>query len=419
MPILVVGAGPSGLMAALTAARKGRPVVLLERNRQTGRKLAITGKGRCNLANQAGVAEAVDQFSGNGRFLHSAFARFSVEEIIRFFTEAGVPLITERGGRVFPASGKASDVAAALTRIAQARGVRIQTGARVVSLCIEEDAVAGVRTADGVFWPGPVVLATGGKSYPATGSDGTGYRLAAAAGHRVVTPLPSLVPLRVREAWVRDLEGVCLRNVRFRADGGRDGSADFFGEFHFVEPGIGGPIVLSASRLVVRALQTQKMVPARLDLKPALDEETLMARLERDWKQHAGAPFLSSLPDILPRAMVPLVPGHTGIDGTTPCAQLTRSQRRDLVRYLKGIPLHVTGHGGFPRALVTQGGVDLREVDPRTMASRMVAGLFFCGEILDIDAQTGGYNIQAALSTGFCAGWHAAARETGNREERP
>jgi predicted Rossmann fold flavoprotein len=413
MQVIVVGGGAAGLMAAGQAAAQGAETLLLEKMKRPGRKLRITGKGRCNLTNITPLPDFVAHFSG-GRFLRQAFSQFFSAELVAFFEALGVCTVTERGGRVFPASERAQEVVDALVRWVGERGVTLRTQARVGRLLVEEGRVVGVQVGGGsrapgqVYRAGAVILATGGASYPATGSTGDGYRLAESVGHNIVPIRPALVPLETAGDVAPRLQGLSLRNVavRLQVDGKK--RAEGLGEMLFTHFGVSGPLVLSQSRQAVDALQRGQEVTLCIDLKPALDERKLDARLLRDLDTHGKRQFRTLLKDLLPQKLIPVCIDLTGIPPHKVAHQITAQERQRLRRWLKDFRLEVTGHRSFAEAIITAGGVDTRQVDPRTMASRLVKGLYFAGEVLDVDADTGGYNLQAAFSTGWVAGRAAA-----------
>jgi len=422
--VIVVGGGAAGLMAAGQAAELGAETLVLEKMNRPGRKLRITGKGRCNLTNVAPVAEAIAHFGTSGRFLRQAFSRFYTQELISFFGRLGVQTVTERGGRVFPASGLAQEVLDALVRWVDRRGVAIRTRSPVERLLIESGRVVGVQvgrppakgaeppqekgSAGRVCHADAVIVATGGASYPQTGSSGDGYALAAAVGHTIVPIRPALVPLETAGDIAARLQGLNLRNVTVRmwVDGKK--RAEAFGEMLFTHFGLLGPIILSLSRRVVDALRLGQKVVLAIDLKPALDQGRLEARLLRDLNSHGRQHLRTLLKGLLPRKMIPVCLDLTGIPPDKASHQLTALERRRLRLWLKDFRLEVAGHRPLTEAIITAGGVDTREVEPRTMGSRLVGGLYFAGEVLDVDAETGGYNLQAAFSTGWLAGRSAA-----------
>jgi hypothetical protein len=415
--VIVVGAGPAGLMAAGQAAGLGASTLVLEKMKRAARKLAITGKGRCNLTNVAPLADFTDHFGANGRFLRQAFARFFVPDLLAFMQELGVQLVTERGGRVFPAGGQATEVVEALVHWAQAAGAQLRTRSPVGRLLVKDGRLAGVvvpgaadqhPAGEKMHRADAVILATGGASYPGTGSTGDGYQLAQAVGHTIVPVRPALVPLETAGDVAPRLQGLGLRNVKVRVWSNGQPGAEAFGEVLFTHFGVSGPIILALSRQVVDLLHQGQRPTLAIDLKPALDEATLDARLLRDLDSHGRRQFHTVLQELLPRLLIPVCSELTGIPPDKPAHQINAGERKRLRAWLKDFRLEVTGHRSFAEAIVTAGGVDLREVEPRTMASRLVPGLYFAGEVLDLDADTGGYNLQAAFSTGWLAGRSAA-----------
>jgi len=414
--VIVIGAGPAGLMAGGQAAKAGARVEILEKMRRPARKLRITGKGRCNLTNMAPPEQFLAHFGSQGLFLRQALYRFSNQDLVRFLYERGVPTVTERGGRVFPASQQAQDVADALVRWAELQGVALCLSTAVDQLVTQGQRVVGVRLAPRqggepgrVLQADAVIVATGGASYPATGSTGDGYRMAQAVGHMVVPIRPALVPLETAGRLAQRLQGLSLRNVRVRllVDGRL--ASEAFGEMLFTHFGVSGPIVLGMSRRAVDALRGGQRVELSIDLKPALDEQTLDARLLRDLDRHGKRQYSTLLRGLLPRKLIPICIQETGIPPERVANQMTAHERQRLRQWLKDLRLEVAGYRSFDEAIVTAGGVDLGEVDPRTMGSRLIEGLYFAGEVLDLDADTGGYNLQAAFSMGWVAGKEAAS----------
>jgi len=379
-----------------------------------GRKLRITGKGRCNLTNVTALPEFIARFGRNGRFLRQAFMQFFTMDLVAFFEGLGVPTVAERGGRVFPASGQAQDIVDALVRWVNERGVRLQTRSPAERLLVERGRVVGVQVSRGSSDAGgrarqvhpadAVIVATGGASYPATGATGDGYLMAESVGHTVVPIRPALVPLETAGDIAPRLQGLSLRNVAVQMWAGGKRKAEAFGEMLFTHFGVSGPIILPMSKQVVDALRLGQLVFLSIDLKPALDERKLNARLLRDLDTYGRRQFRSLLKGLLPRKLIPVCVELTNIRPDKIGGQITAQERKRLRAWLKDFRLEVTGHRSFAEALVTAGGVDTREVDPRTMASRLVEGLYFAGEVLDVDADTGGYNLQAAFSTGWVAG---------------
>ena len=421
--VLVIGAGPAGLMAAGQAAAAGARVRVLERMERPARKLRITGKGRCNFTNSAEQAAFLKNFHRGGPFLRSSFARFFNTELIDFLASIGVLSIEERGGRVFPASQKGQDLVDALLRWCRKQGAQLSTGVRAVSLDLADQRVGGVvfrpaesdDTRDDCRQPArSVIITTGGASYPATGSTGDGYRLAASAGHGLHPIAPALVPLETRGETASRLQGLSLLNVRCRILIDDSCAATHFGELLFTHFGVSGPIVLSASDLAVNALQAGKRVRLSLDFKPALDHKQLDQRLQRDLEARGRQQMNNLLRGLLPQKLIPVCLEQTGIPPDRTGNQLTTRERKTLRVWLKDFQLEVSGHRSFEEAIITAGGIPLTEVDPRSMASKLVSGLYFAGEVLDIHADTGGYNLQAAFSTGWMAGRAAAEGKAGN-----
>ena len=399
---IVIGGGPAGMFAAITAARRGQKVVLLERNDRLGRKLLITGKGRCNVTNNCTVDEVLKNVPRNGRFLYSAMNAFPPEKIMAFFEENGCALKTERGNRVFPVSDKSQSVLEALQKAMRRAGVEVRTG-RVREILTENGAVTGVRTEGETISCNWVILATGGMSYPATGSTGDGYAMAQALGHTVVPATGSLVPLETAGEDCQQMQGLALRNVDVKLldSKGKKLFSDF-GELLFTHFGVSGPTVLSASahlkgegcRLVI-------------DLKPALEEQKLDSRILRDLELYKNRSMENALTDLLPRSMIPVMLRRCGIDGEMQANSLTKQQRRALVEQLKGFDLTITGKRPVAEAIITSGGVKVSEIGPKTMQSKKTAGLYFAGEVIDCDAYTGGFNLQIAWATAYAAGMNA------------
>ncbi len=412
--IIVVGGGAAGLMAAGQAADLGAEVLLLEKMKLPGRKICISGKGRCNLTNIADLLDFIDHFGRNGRFLHQAFNHFFSSELIEFFAELGLEVVTERGGRVFPASGKAPDVFKVLQRWLKKNKVQVRTSSPVHRLMVDEGNVIGVQSGKKTYPCDAVILTTGGASYPATGSNGDGYRLAAELRHTIMEPRPALVPLETAGDFAGRMSDLELRNigVRLLIDGKQAGR--FFGELRFMKYGVSGPVILTMSLQVVDALREGKQVTLALDLKPALDEQKLDARLRRDFERRCHEPLPSVLRGLLPREMVSVCLQETGLDENLKGGEIRAEQRRRLRAWLKDFRLAVTGYRGFDEAIVTAGGVSLREINPRTMESKRIKGLYIAGELLDLQGDTGGYNLQAAFSTGWLAGRSAVAEIKGS-----
>lgn len=410
--MIVVGAGAAGLMAAGQAGELGADVLILEKMPRIGLKLRITGKGRCNLTNIAPVPEFIAHFGDNGRFLHQAFARFFSDDLIAFFEDLGLEMNIERGGRVFPASDLASEVVRVLSDWVIERA-KIKTNHAAKKLMVENGQITGViaqspSLGEQVIQADRVIVATGGASYPATGSTGDGYQLAQSVGHHIVPIRPSLVPLETAGDIASRLQGLSLRNVGLKVliDGKK--ATEAFGEMLFTHFGVSGPIVLEISKYCVDALRAGKSVVLSIDLKPALDEQKLDLRLLRDIEQHGKQKFDNLLKALLPQKLISVCANLVNIDPDKPGHQITSPERKRLGRWLKDFRLQVINHRDWKEAIITAGGVDVTQVDPKTMESRLVRGLYFAGEVLDIDADTGGYNLQAAFSTGWLAGRSAA-----------
>ncbi len=409
--IVIIGAGASGMAAAIGAAAQGAKVTVMERNEKPGKKIYITGKGRCNLTNASDMETVRSNVITNPKFLYSAFHAFDNQDIVRLLEEEGCPVKVERGGRVFPVSDHASDVTAALKRRMDRLGVKLCLHTRVLSLLIEEGAVTGVQLRDETTGreqavrADAVIVATGGCSYPSTGSTGDGYFFAAQAGHTVTERRPALVPFETKEDWARQLQGLALRNVQVRIK--KDGRMlwEEFGEMLFTHFGVSGPVLLSASSVVGRRL------PAvlEIDLKPALDEEQLDRRILRDFAQAQNRQLKNALSGLYPARLIPVMIRESGLDEEKAVHDVTAAERRRLLTATKRLTLTLTGLRGFNEAIITQGGVSVREVKAATMESKKAAGLYFAGEVLDVDALTGGYNLQIAWSTGWLAGQSAGA----------
>lgn len=408
--VLVIGGGAAGLLAGIAAAQSGAQTVILEKMRRPGKKILITGKGRCNITNNCDLQEIIKNIPGNGRFLNSALRRFTNQDIVQLLEDNGLPTKVERGGRVFPVSDKAADVVDTLVKIYKNYGGRLLTDCKVKSIMAEFGKITGAVTADGQkFTADAVILAAGGSSYPGTGSDGSGVKLAKALGHTIVPLAPSLVPLENDSPYIADLQGLSLRNIEgtVYADGKKIGSE--FGEMLFTHFGVSGPIILSLSKCVAEAFaKGAQEVELAIDLKPALDKDKLDARLQRDFTQYSRKQMPNGMKDLLPQRLIAPVLDQAFIDEEKFVNQLSRAERRRLVDVLKAFTVPITGTRPIAEAIVTSGGVSLKEIDPKTMESKLIKGLFFAGEVMDIDGYTGGYNLQAAFSTGYAAGTFAA-----------
>ncbi len=406
--LVVIGGGPAGMMCAAKAAERGLTVTLLDRNLQLGRKLRITGKGRCNVTNACDIREFMANIPGDGRFLYSAMSRFGCREVMDFFEKLGVPLKVERGNRVFPVSDNANDIADALAKYCRDLGVQVLRSS-AGEILTEDGAVCGVVTGEGRIPCRAAAICTGGLSYPKTGSDGSGHRLAKRLGHSIQPTRPSLVPLESEDAFCAEMQGFSLRNVTLSAY--EDGKLIFreLGEMLFTHFGVSGPLVLSASAKMRRMGSAEYRLA--IDLKPGLDEKKLEARILRDVEENPKRSFRNLLGGLAGRSMVPVLLEMSGIPGEQRCTEFTREQRQWLVKTLKAFPVSVSGTRPIDEAIVTAGGVNTREVDPRTMESKLVKGLYFAGEVLDLDAYTGGFNLQIAWCTGYVAGTAAGAGE--------
>jgi len=409
--IIVIGGGAAGMMAAGQAAAAGAQVLLLEKMNRPGRKLAITGKGRCNLTNIAEIKEFINHFGPNGRFLRQAFSAFFAPELMAFLEQQGLELVSERGGRVFPAGGKAPEVVRGLQQWMLRCGVQIKTSTPVELLLTTNGRISGVLANNETLPCDAVILATGGASYAATGSSGDGYRLAEAVGHTIVPIRPALVPLEIAGSLTTPLDGLDLRNINVRLLVNGKRSRQEFGEMSFTKFGVTGPVILTLSGEVVDGLRSGAGMALSIDLKPALDEQKLEARLLRDLESRSKEQMHSVLRGLLPSEMIPVCLQCNDIPADRIAGQLTAKERKRLKTWLKDFRLPISGHRPFSEAIVTAGGVDLKEVDPRTMESRKTHGLYLAGEVLDIQGDTGGYNLQAAFSTGWLAG-RAAALES-------
>ena len=402
--VIIVGAGPAGLMAAGKAGERGCDTILAEKNDRVGKKLLISGKGRCNITNSTDVEGLIENTPGNGSFLYSAFYTFSNWDLISFFNEHGLETKVERGGRVFPLSDKSSDVVETLMRYVRKNNVKLFLKSPVQDIKVKDNKVKSVVFADGrEIECDSVVLATGGVSYPGTGSTGDGHRIAKNLGHTIVDLKPSLVALVTEEQWVKELQGLSLRNVSVTLlnKNGKKVYTDF-GEMLFTHFGVSGPVILSSSRHALDYdYRDLKLI---IDLKPALSEEKLDKRIQRDFEKFSRKQFKNSLDELLPKKMIPVIINLSGIPPEKQTSQITREERRTLVRLLKNLELNIVASRPVKEAIVTAGGISTDEINPSTMESKLVKGLFFAGEIIDVDAYTGGFNLTIAFSTGYLAG---------------
>lgn len=408
--IVIIGGGAAGLAAAISASEKynkNEEVTLIEKNERPARKVMITGKGRCNVTNNCNVDTLIANVPKNGKFLYSAFSGFTPGDVISLFETAGVPLKTERGNRVFPVSDKAVDIVDALVKTAKAGGTKFINGT-AQEILAQNGSVRGVKLTDGRVIPADsVILATGGMSYPLTGSTGDGYKMAQKLGHTVTELKPSLVPLCIHEGFCTHLAGLSLKNVTLSIfeTGKKKPLFSEMGEMLFTHFGISGPLVLSASSHI--RYMGKKEYTAFVDLKPALSTEQLDNRILRDFAEEQNKDFANSLSKLLPKSLIPVIIKLSGIKSDKKVNQIEREERLGLCKLIKALPLHITGFRPIEEAIITSGGISVKEIDPKTMQSKLVKGLFFAGEIIDVDAYTGGFNLQIAFSTGFAAGKNA------------
>lgn len=398
--VIIIGGGAAGAMAGVYCGEWGKKTLIFEPNGKIGKKLRITGKGRCNVTNNCSDDELIRNIPVNSRFLYSAFSQYSSEDVMNFFEESGVPLKTERGNRVFPVSDKAEDIVSALDRRLKNAGVKI-VKEKVKNLVTENGKCVGVETEKNQYFAESVLVATGGKSYPVTGSTGDGYKLAEKAGHTIITPKPSLVPVVCREKYCKDMMGLSLRNVTLSVYDGEKKIFSELGEMLFTHFGVSGPLVLSASSHMKNPESGRYKI--FIDLKPGLSNEQLDARVRRDFGENINRIFGNSLSKLLPSKLVPTVVRLSGIEGERKVNQITREERLGFVNLLKNFPLTVSGFRPIEEAIVTSGGVAVSEINPKTMESKLLKGLFFAGEVIDVDAYTGGFNLQIAFSTAYCA----------------
>lgn len=406
--VVVIGGGAAGLMAAVIAGREGAKVTLLEKMNYVGKKMGITGKGRCNITNACDMSDFIKNTPGNGKFLYGAYERFTNEDLLQLLHDAGLETKVERGGRVFPASDSALDVRNTFMKLMKHYGVDVHLEEPVKKLLVDDGVVTGVVTDKETYHADAVVIATGGKSYPATGSTGDGYMLAAQVGHTITDIRPSLVPIVTEESWVKDLMGLSLRNVELSVVAKNKVQAKMFGEMMFTHFGITGPIVLSLSHTVGKLMRKKNIGTIGLDinLKPALSPETLDKRLQKDFDLYSKKQLINGMKDLLPSRLIPLIIELAGIDPQKPINQISKEERQQIGYMLQHMPLTVKGLCPVEEAIVTAGGISLKEFNPKTMESKLVKGLYGAGEVLDIDAFTGGYNLQAAFSTGYVAAMH-------------
>lgn len=420
MKIIIVGAGAAGMAAAASSAENGADVTILERNEKAGKKIYITGKGRCNFTNAAPIEDFYQNIVTNPKFMYSAFAHFDNQDMVKFIEDAGVPTKVERGGRLFPVSDHASDITRAFTQTLKRLGVKTELDTRVTGLIVEDGKVTGVKAAEEghlshqkEYRADAVILAAGGKSYPTTGSDGNLIPMLKDLGLKVNQCYPALVPLEIEEAYIPQMQGLSLKNVELRIFSVKKKKPvyDEFGEMLFTHFGISGPIVLSASSKIAKILMKEGTLKGEIDLKPHLSEEKLRNRLIRIVEENPNRNFSHFFDDLLPSKMIPVMVDLTGIDPAKKLNSVTKQEREKILELLRHFPLTITGTRGFNEAIITGGGLSVKEVDPKTMQVKKYPGLYVCGEMLDVDALTGGFNLQSAFSMGALAGY-SASKET-------
>ena len=411
MKVVIIGGGPAGMLSAIKSAQEGNNVTILEKMNTCGRKLLITGKGRCNITNAIDIDEFIKNIPGNGKFLYSAFQNFNNQDIIKMLEKEGVHTKVERGNRIFPTSDKSMDVLNALLKTLKKLNVKIKTNTKVKEILVQENTVYGVITENNEkIEAQKVILATGGKSYPATGSTGDGYEMAKELGHTITEIKGSLVPLKMYEVDIcKELQGLSLKNVKIHIKTENKKIYEDFGEMLFTHFGVSGPIILSASAVMLRykninKLLSEQKVKLQIDFKPALTNEKLDARIQRDFEKMKNKQFKNSLNELLPQKLIPVIIEKSGIDSDKHVNEITRTERLNLVALLKNFELIIKDFKEIEEAIVTAGGISIKEINPKTMESKLISGLYFAGEIIDVDAYTGGFNLQIAYSTGYTAG---------------
>jgi len=406
--IVVIGGGAAGLMAAVIAGREGARVILLEKMNMVGKKMGITGKGRCNITNSADISDFIKNTPGNGKFLYGAYERFSNIDLLALLHEWGLKTKVERGGRVFPESNSALEVRNLFMKMLKKYNVTVHLNEAVTKIVTKDNVVTGVVTTKDSYACEAVIIATGGASYPLTGSTGDGYRLAEGVGHSIIDIRPSLVPIVTEESWVKDIMGLSLRNVEVSIVSKGKVQAKMFGEMMFTHFGVTGPTILSLSHTVGKLLRKKKTTPiaVSINLKPALTAEVLDKRLQKDFDLYSKKQLANGMKDLLPSNLIPIIISLAKLDPAKPINQITKEERQQLCHVLQHMTLTVKGLRPVEEAIVTAGGISLKEFNPKTMESKLVKGLYGAGEVLDIDAFTGGYNLQAAFSTGYVAAMH-------------
>lgn len=408
MKVIVIGGGAAGIMAAIRAAENSAKVILFEKNNRLGKKLSITGKGRCNITNTADIAEVVKNIPGNGKFLYSALKNFTTADTINFFESLGLKTKIERGGRVFPESDNAAEVIEVLEKKLFALGVEIKLNSRVTEIISDGKKIIGVEVDKKFYNADKVILATGGASYPATGSTGDGFILAEKVGHTIKKILPALVPLEVEEDFIKDLQGLSLKNVRVTLRADNKKITEIFGEMLFTHFGVSGPIILTLSGQIAKLLHEKKFVEIVINLKPALTAEQLNLRILRDFEKFKHKIIKNSLNELLPQKLIPVILDLAYIDENKKICDVTKIERRRLAEVLQNLSLTITKTRPIAEAIVTAGGVSVKEINPKTMESKILSGLFIVGEVADVDGFTGGFNLQAAWAMGNLAGLNSA-----------
>ena len=413
MKVAIKGGGPAGMLSAITAKKKGHDVIILEKNNQLGKKLLITGKGRCNITSSLNIDEFIKNIPGNGKFLYSAFKRYTNDDIINFLKKEGLNVKEERGNRVFPVTDKSLDVLKCFTKKIKELGINVKYNENVQEIIINQNnEIQGVKTQNGVIKADKVILATGGKSYPLTGSTGDGYILAKKLGHTVTKIKPSLVPLEIYEKNIcKQLQGLSLKNVKIRLEDESKNKNIYedFGEMLFTHFGVSGPIILSSSAHLVRYKEIENLLKEQkikltIDLKPALTEEKLNERILRDFSEEKNKEYKNSLNKLLPQKLIPVILEKSGIKYNKKVNEITKEERLKIVKLLKNFELKIQNFRPIDEAIITSGGINIKEINPKTMQSKIIPGLYFAGEIIDVDGYTGGFNLQIAYSTGFVAG---------------
>ena len=411
MKVIVIGGGPAGMMAAISSAEEKNEVILLEKNDKLGKKLLITGKGRCNVTSSLSISEFINNIPGNGKFLYSAFENYSNEDIIKFLKQEGLKVKNERGNRIFPVTDKSVDVLKCFTQKMDKLGIQVRLNEEVKEILVKENKIVGVKTKNENVMCDKIILATGGKSYPGTGSNGQGYEMAKKIGHTIIEPQGSIVPLKADEYICRKLQGLSLKNVKIKLIDRENDKEIYndFGEMLFTHFGVSGPIILSSSAHLLRYKNVHRKINERkikliIDFKPALLEEELNNRILRDFEEFKNKEFKNSLNKLLPQKLIPVIIELSNINENKKVNEITKQERMKLISLLKNFEVEINGFRPVEEAIVTAGGISVKEINPKTMESKIIKGLFFAGEIIDVDAYTGGFNLQIAYSTGYTAG---------------